>query len=190
MIVPVLLLTLPVLWYEVYVRSKSMYLSHVNQYYSSSIVYLFLFTFTCLVIICSLLFFTFETLESSYYDQREEYNINPILIQDLQNEILNNCIQRDCAEQDLVKYISDHVKSIYKLGGDIKKKHVISQVLSMLKNNQAFERIDQGNQLIYHYKYGSLKPLNINKYIISYHWHDRVQTFFKRVTKGFGLTHD
>ncbi|KAF0978554.1 hypothetical protein FDP41_002374 [Naegleria fowleri] len=311
-LLPILTLTLPILLYEIYRKLKSMYLEHVYEHYSSlSIVYLFLFTFTCVVMISSLLFFTFETLEHSYYDQREEFNTNTVLIQDLQQEILMSCstVSSVCCEHEMISYITDHIQSIYRMGvsvdakTNLRKKFVIEQVLSVLRRHRGFERFiktlnqddtsthnnthsnglnknnnssssttlsdttttttsdtltaittttttttdtkndhndgtnnhhvvlvvngdgtmvnSQNHQHLssnalpisntaaittnsnttttpslpvithcYRYKYTHFKPMNIQKYIKSYDWHDRVQTFFKRVTKGFGLTHD
>ncbi|KAG2392320.1 hypothetical protein C9374_012572 [Naegleria lovaniensis] len=301
-ILPILTLTLPIIFYEIYRKLKSMYLEHVHEHYSSlSIIYLFLFTFTCVVMISSLLFFTFETLEHSYYDQREEFNTNTVLIQDLQNEILMSCssVSVNCCENEIISYITDHIQSINGMGKSIDtkthlgKKFVIEQVLSVLRRHKGFERFqklfnstvtsstslnssnqnskgnsqnnshnddttmnrdDSSNHQVmitmtvdgnihptqdhhhhvakgynddtkptttmkttttstlspdpsslptvniqstartpvycYKYKYTNFKPMNIQKYIKSYDWHDRVQTFFKRVSKGFGLTHD
>ncbi|KAL9645048.1 hypothetical protein ABK040_004540 [Willaertia magna] len=198
-ILPILFLSLPILFFEMYKYVKDFYFEKINEYSKNKFKFLFIFllTFTIIVILLILIFFTFETLEHSYYGQLEEFEEMEVkVIKDLQKEILFKCYKlKLCNKRLLIEYLQSQLKSLYK-----KEKKInicVDKILNILNKNNGFVMItgrdlDIGypkDEIYYRYMY-PFKPLFIFKYKKEYHWHDRIQNFFRRVTKGFGLTHD
>lgn len=205
-----LLLMMPIFIFELGVRFMDFYWTNFDKYetnnsFSPSILFIIrvLYAFTFMTIVLVLSFFTYETFENSYVKSNTEYDVKHSVIVELQNNLLSRfcCPGKTVNESDMLTYLRSQLESSFSHHHVREDQHMkvklldkfinqtIEQVMDVIDHNTGFKYNNDTKQWSYMFDF---KPVNALKY---HHkrealgMHDRIHTFFRKLTKGFGLTH-
>ncbi|KAL0490783.1 2 TM domain-containing transmembrane protein [Acrasis kona] len=201
----------PVIFFEIISRVVDFYQENFTKYeklplfnttnrlFGLRIIY----AFTFLTISLALLFFTFETFESSYVNSRSVFDLRKSAVIELRKNILTRfcCPGRSIKEADITAYLTTQLECSFNhhhAREQFDERNVerssfvessLPEIMDVIEHNTGFKYSNATKSWTWQHDF---KPLNVIQYHDkreTFKMHDRVQTFFRMLTKGFGLTH-